>query len=305
MNSPIVEARDVVKHFPMKAGLFNGQTIGTVRAVDGVSFEVRENQTFALVGESGCGKSTMANLLLKLLEPTSGELLFRGTSLVGMSNEDTKNYRRNVQPVLQDPYGALNPRMRIGHIIGEPLEVHGYRKADREERVAEALRSVGLRESVQTQFPHEFSGGQGQRIGVARALTLRPDLIILDEPVSSLDVSIRSQVLNLLKDIQDERRISYILISYDLASVEHMSHTIGVMYLGNWWRWATPNRPAPSRYTLTPPRWWRLPPRRADARPGRYPLSARCPARWKPPAAARSTPGAPMQCRYAARKFRS
>ena len=228
----IIEARNAVKHFVIKTGMMNTRSAGVVRAVDDVSFTVRENETFALVGESGCGKTTMANLILKLLDLTSGEMLYRGNSLVGMSGQGVKDYRRSVQAVLQDPYGALNPRMRVGHIIGEPLEVHGFGRGERSERVAEALQSVGLHESVQAQFPHEFSGGQRQRIGVARALTLNPDLIVLDEPVSSLDVSIRSQVLNLLKDIQDERGISYVLISHDLASVEHMSHTIGVMYLG-------------------------------------------------------------------------
>ena len=228
----IIESRNAVRHFIIKTGLLNSRAAGVVRAVDDISFTIHGGETFALVGESGCGKSTMANLILKLLDPTSGEILYRGASLADMSAQDTRNYRRNVQAVLQDPYGALNPRMRVGHIIGEPLEVHGVGRGDREERVAGALRSVGLPEWVQSQFPHEFSGGQRQRIGVARALTLNPDLIVLDEPVSSLDVSIRSQVLNLLKDIQDERGISYILISHDLASVEHMSHTIAVMYLG-------------------------------------------------------------------------
>ena len=228
----IIESRNAVKHFVIKTGMLNNRTAGVVRAVDDITFSVHERETLALVGESGCGKSTMANLILKLLDPTSGEILYRGAPLAEMSPQDTKNYRRNVQAVLQDPYGALNPRMRVGHIIGEPLEVHGVGRGDREERVAEALRSVGLPTWVQSQFPHEFSGGQRQRIGVARALTLNPALIVLDEPVSSLDVSIRSQVLNLLKDIQDERGISYILISHDLASVEHMSHTIAVMYLG-------------------------------------------------------------------------
>ena len=228
----IVEARNAVRHFEVKTGLMNSRSAGIVRAVDDVTFAVHENETFAIVGESGCGKSTMANLILKLLDPTSGEILYRGASLTSMTNQETKNYRRNIQAVLQDPYGALNPRMRVGHIIGEPLEVHGVGRSERDERVTEALQSVGLPPWVQSQFPHEFSGGQRQRIGVARALTLNPDLIILDEPVSSLDVSIRSQVLNLLKDIQDEGGISYILISHDLASVEHMSHTIGVMYIG-------------------------------------------------------------------------
>ncbi len=228
----IIESRSAIKHFVIKTGMLNRRAAGIVRAVDDISFTIHEGETFALVGESGCGKSTMANLILKLLDPSSGEILYRGASLAEMSAQETRNYRRNVQAVLQDPYGALNPRMRVGHIIGEPLEVHSVGRNDREQRVTEALRSVGLPAWVQSQFPHEFSGGQRQRIGVARALTLNPDLIVLDEPVSSLDVSIRSQVLNLLKDIQDERRISYILISHDLASVEHMSHTIGVMYLG-------------------------------------------------------------------------
>ena len=228
----IIEARNAVKYFEIKTGLLKTRAAGIVKAVDDVSFSIHEGETFAIVGESGCGKSTIANLILKLLDPSSGDILYRGAPLAEMSPQETKNYRRNVQAVLQDPYGALNPRMRVGHIIGEPLEVHGVGRAEREERTAEALRSVGLQTTAQSQFPHEFSGGQRQRIGVARALTLNPDLIVLDEPVSSLDVSIRSQVLNLLKDIQDERGISYILISHDLASVEHMSHTIGVMYLG-------------------------------------------------------------------------
>lgn len=232
MNESIIEVRDLVKHFPLKSGFLKGTTFGYVKAVDGISFSVEPGETFALVGESGCGKTTVANLILKLLEPTSGEILFQGKSLNDASAAESKEYRKSVQAVLQDPYAALNPRMRIEHIIGEPLEVHGFSKSERDSRIKEALHAVGLPESSISQFPHEFSGGQRQRIGVARALTLEPNLIILDEPVSNLDVSIRSQVLNLLKDIQDERRISYILISHDLASVEHMSHRMAVMYLG-------------------------------------------------------------------------
>ncbi len=232
MHEPVVEIQNLVKYFPVKQGVIMSRTIGEVKAVDDVSFTVSPGETFALVGESGCGKTTVANLILKLLEPTSGDILFQGISLAKASGAETKQYRKAVQAVLQDPYGALNPRMRVGHIIGEPLEVHGFGKSTREEKVKDALRAVGLPPTAETQFPHEFSGGQRQRIGVARALTLEPALMILDEPVSNLDVSIRSQVLNLLKDIQEERGISYILISHDLASVEHMSHTIGVMYLG-------------------------------------------------------------------------
>ena len=232
MPEPVVEVQNLVKYFPVKQGVLLSKTIGEVKAVDNVSFSVSPGETLALVGESGCGKTTVANLILKLLEPTSGDIMFKGTSLANATTVETKEYRKSVQAVLQDPYGALNPRMRVGHIIGEPLEVHGFSRSERDERIKDALRSVGLPETAESQFPHEFSGGQRQRIGVARALTLEPSLMILDEPVSNLDVSIRSQVLNLLKDIQDERGISYILISHDLASVEHMSHTIAVMYLG-------------------------------------------------------------------------
>ncbi len=232
MNDKIIEVENLVKYFPLKTGIFKGKTLGYVKAVDDVSFSVTPGETLAIVGESGCGKTTIANLILRLLDPTSGDIRFKGQSLTKMSSSATKEYRKNVQAVLQDPYGALNPRMRVGHIIGEPLEVHGYSKKDREARVREALMAVGLPDHVGSQFPHEFSGGQRQRIGVARALTLEPDLIILDEPVSNLDVSIRSQVLNLLKDIQQARQISYILISHDLATVEHMSTNIAVMYLG-------------------------------------------------------------------------
>jgi len=232
MNSTIVEVQNLVKYFPVRTGVIMGRTIGNVKAVDDISFAVAQGETFALVGESGCGKTTVANLILKLLDPTSGDIFFQGKSLKGASAAETREYRRSVQAVLQDPYGALNPRMRVGHIIGEPLEVHGYSRSERNRRVQDALRAVGLPETSESQFPHEFSGGQRQRIGVARALTLEPTLIILDEPVSNLDVSIRSQVLNLLKDIQDERKISYILITHDLATVEHMSHRIAVMYLG-------------------------------------------------------------------------
>ncbi len=232
MDSALIEVRNLVKHFPVKGGFLNRRVVGHVKAVDDTSFEIGRGETFALVGESGCGKTTVANLILKLLEPTAGDILFEGQPISQMSTEESKSYRSAVQAVFQDPYGALNPRMRVGHIVSEPLEVHGVDRGERTVRVAEALRSVGLPEDTRSHFPHQFSGGQRQRIGVARALALKPALIVLDEPVSSLDVSIRSQVLNLLKDVQDERGISYLLISHDLASVEHMSSTIGVMYLG-------------------------------------------------------------------------
>ena len=232
MMKPLLEVRGLTKHFAVKRGLLRGTTVGHVRAVDDVSFTIHEGETFAIVGESGCGKTTLANLLLGLLEPTHGTILLRNHSLAQFSAADLTAYRRSVAAVFQDPYGALNPRMRVGNIITEPLENHGYTRRERRQRLYDVLHAVGLPADSARRFPHEFSGGQRQRIGIARALALQPELIVLDEPVSSLDVSIRSQILNLLKDLQRQLGISYLLISHDLATVEHMSAWIGVMYLG-------------------------------------------------------------------------
>ena len=232
MSEILLETRELSKHFPIQSGFFRGTTIGHVKAVDEVSFRLCKGETFSLVGESGCGKTTAASLILMLNEPTAGEVFFENMSLSEMSAAERKTYTRHVQAVFQDPYGALNPRMRVGSIIGEPMEVHGYGRGERQRRILEAIKAVELLDGSEKKFPHEFSGGQRQRIGIARALTMDPTLIVLDEPVSNLDVSIRSQILNLLKDIQDERNISYLLISHDMASVEYMSHHIGVMYLG-------------------------------------------------------------------------
>jgi oligopeptide/dipeptide ABC transporter ATP-binding protein len=232
MMKPLLEVRGLTKHFAVKRGLLRGTTVGYVRAVDDVSFTIHEGETFAIVGESGCGKTTLANLLLGLLEPTHGTILLRDHSLAQFSAADFTAYRRSVAAVFQDPYGALNPRMRVGNIITEPLENYGYTRRARHQRLYDVLHAVGLPAGSARRFPHEFSGGQRQRIGIARALALQPELIVLDEPVSSLDVSIRSQILNLLKDLQRQLGISYLLISHDLATVEHMSAWIGVMYLG-------------------------------------------------------------------------
>jgi oligopeptide transport system ATP-binding protein len=232
MSELLLEVRDLAKHFPITRGLLKSALAGYVKAVDGVSFGVHAGETFAIVGESGCGKTTLANLILGLLTPTGGEILLQGRPISRLSSAQFMGYRRSVAAVFQDPYGALNPRMRVGDIVAEPLEIHAYERTKRQPRVREVLRAVGLPDGSERRFPHEFSGGQKQRIGIARALALQPQLVILDEPVSSLDVSIRSQILNLLKDLQQELGISYLLISHDLATVEHMSDWIGVMYLG-------------------------------------------------------------------------
>jgi oligopeptide/dipeptide ABC transporter ATP-binding protein len=232
MTEALLEVRDLAKYFPVRRGVLWGKQIGMVRALDGISFAIQPGETFAIVGESGCGKTTLANLILGLFTPTRGDILLRGQPIARLSPEALMAYRKSVTAVFQDPYGALNPRMRIGDIVTEPLDIHGYPRHIRRQRLHEVLRAVGLSPESARRFPHEFSGGQRQRIGIARALVLQSPLIVLDEPVSSLDVSIRSQILNLLKDLQDELGISYLLISHDLATVEHMSDWIGVMYLG-------------------------------------------------------------------------
>jgi oligopeptide transport system ATP-binding protein len=232
MSAPLLEVRDLAKHFPVTRGFLRRKPAGAVKAVAGVSLTIHAGETFAIVGESGCGKTTLANLILGLLTPTRGEILLHGRPISQLSAAEFMAYRRSVAAVFQDPYAALNPRMRVRDIVAEPLEIHGYARPRRHERVRQVLQAVGLPEGSERRFPHEFSGGQKQRIGIARALVLEPQLIVLDEPVSSLDVSIRSQILNLLRDLQHELGIAYLLISHDLATVEHMSAWIGVMYLG-------------------------------------------------------------------------
>jgi oligopeptide/dipeptide ABC transporter ATP-binding protein len=228
----LIEVQGLKKHFPIHTGVFS-RVSDYVYAVDGVSFEIVRGETFGLVGESGCGKSTVGRTLLKLLEPTAGKIVVRGTDIADLGPEGMLPYRRQMQMIYQDPYASLNPRMSAGEIVGEPLVIHRVGgAADRPERVAHLFERVGLRPELIHSFPHEFSGGQRQRIGIARALALSPELIVADEPVSALDVSIRAQIINLLIDLQDELGLSYLFVAHDLAVVEHISHRVAVMYLG-------------------------------------------------------------------------
>lgn len=229
----LLEARDLTKYFPVTKGLIFPKTIGEVKAVDGISFTINRGETFGLVGESGCGKTTTSRLILILEKITSGTLLFEGTDIHQMPQSEFDRYRASVQAVFQDPYSSLSPRMKVGNIIAEPIVINdNLSPKELQERVASLLDVVGLRKDADELYPHEFSGGQRQRIAIARALAPDPSLIILDEPVSALDVSIRAQIMNLLRDIQMKTHTTYLLIAHDLAVVKHMSNRIGVMYLG-------------------------------------------------------------------------
>jgi len=233
MNPALLEARNVSKRFPVTRGLILGGHVGWIHAVEDVSFRIGGGETLGLVGESGCGKSTTAKMVLLLERPTSGEMLYEGVSLQEMSGDDLQRYRSTVQAVFQDPQSSLNPRMRVRDIVGEPLEVNaGLPRSAVRERVAEVLKDVNLEPAFAQLYPHEFSGGQRQRIALARALATHSRLIVLDEPVASLDASIRSQIINLLKDLQDQHGLSYLLITHDLAVSRHLSHRVAVMYLG-------------------------------------------------------------------------
>jgi peptide/nickel transport system ATP-binding protein len=233
MTAPVsLEVQSLVKHFPVHGGLLLRRK-GTVKAVDGVSFAIGRAETLGLVGESGCGKTTVSRMVLKLLEPTSGRILLNGTDVTALSPAAMWQYRRNVQIVFQDPYSSLNPRLSAGAIVGEPLSNFGIATgSEKEQRVAELFAHVGLRPEAMSRYAHEFSGGQRQRLGIAKALAVNPDLIVADEPVSALDVSVRAQVLNLMMDLQQQFRLAYLFVSHDLAVVRHVSHRVAVMYLG-------------------------------------------------------------------------
>jgi oligopeptide/dipeptide ABC transporter ATP-binding protein len=230
----LIEVRDLVKHFPLTKGIIFRKQVGAVQAVDGVSFDVIEGETLGIVGESGCGKSTTARLITRLLEPTSGELIYRGEDIAHKTRAELKPLRRDMQMIFQDPYSSLNPRKTVGSIIGEPFIIHDVERNEdkRKKRVQELMDIVGLNPEHYNRFPHEFSGGQRQRIGVARAIALKPKLVVADEPVSALDVSIQAQVINLLQQLQSDLGLTIIFIAHDLSVVRHVCDRIAVMYLG-------------------------------------------------------------------------
>ena len=230
--SPLLSVRDLVKHFPIRSGFFRRQA-GTVRAVDGVSFDIAQGETLGVVGESGCGKTTMGRCVLRLIEPTGGEIRFDGTDVRALDAGDLRRLRRKMQIVFQDPFSSLNPRMTVGAIVREGLTIHRLAEgAQADARVRQLLDEVGLRAEYASRYPHEFSGGQRQRIGIARALAVEPRLLVCDEPVSALDVSVQAQVVNLLQDLQRDRGLTYLFIAHDLSVVEHIADRVAVMYLG-------------------------------------------------------------------------
>lgn len=231
-REPLLEVRHLKKYFPIKKGIFS-RTVGHVKAVDDVSLTVYPNETVGLVGESGCGKTTAGRSILRLIEPSAGEAIFRGEDIFKLGSADLRAMRRHMQIIFQDPYSSLNPRMTVDSLIGDAMELHGIARGEaRRKRVKELLERVGLQPSYINRYPHEFSGGQRQRIGIARALALKPDFIVCDEAVSALDVSVQAQIVNLLQDLQDEFKLSYLFIAHDLSIVRHISDRIAVMYLG-------------------------------------------------------------------------
>lgn len=232
-NTVLLEVNNLKKYFNLRSGFFYSKSSGSVKAVDDISFFIKKGEIFGLVGESGCGKSTTARLILRLIKPTSGIIRYKGTDLVNIKNSQLLKYRKEIQIIFQDPYASLSPRMTIGDIVNEPLEIHKIgTKSTRIKRIKEYLKTVGLNPEHINRYPHEFSGGQRQRVGIARALVLQPELIICDEPVSALDVSVQAQILNLMLDLQKEFNLTYLFIAHDLSVVKYVSNRIGVMYLG-------------------------------------------------------------------------
>ena len=291
----LLEIQNLRKYYPVRQSLF-GRSRKVLKAVDGISFSVEEGESLGLVGESGCGKTTAGRCILRLIEPTSGEVRFEGRNLLQLSSGEMRSVRKRMQMIFQDPFGSLNPRMSIGAILEEPLIIHRLgAKKERSKRVDELLGMVGLDRSVRSRYPHEFSGGQRQRIGIARSLALNPRLIVADEPVSSLDVSVQAQIVNLLKDLQERLKLTFVFIAHDLSVVEHFCDRIGVMYLGRLVELApsldlfrTPAHPY-TRLLLSS-----VPVPDPGARPKREGLRGEVPAAFDPPAGCRFHPRCPI-----------
>ena len=295
----ILEVRNLVKHFPGRASGFLARSIGVVRAVDGVSFAVRRGETLGLVGESGCGKTTIGRCVLQLERPTSGQVLFEGQDLTRMTETELRPRRRRMPLVFQDPYSSLNPRMTVGQTLAEPLKVHGI-SADRQgrrQRVAELLTHVGLPPVLVNRYPHELSGGQRQRVGIARALAMEPSVIICDEPVSALDVSIQAQIINVLEELQEQFGLAYLFVAHDLSVVRHISHQVAVMYLGKLVEltdrqrlYEAPLHPYTQALLSAVP----IPDPEAEARRERIILSGEVPSALNPPAGCVFHPRCPL-----------
>lgn len=294
-DAPLVAARGLTKHYPVGGGFFSREKL-VVRAVEGVDLDIRAGETLGVVGESGCGKSTLGRCLLRLIEPTAGQVQFEGRDVLALPPAELRRMRRAMQIVFQDPYASLNPRMRVGAIVAEGIEVHGLAHgAEKRRRVEELLQKVGLGPEHADRYPHEFSGGQRQRIGIARALAVGPRFIVADEPVSALDLSIQAQVLNLLIDLQEQMGLAYLFISHDLRVVEHISHRVAVMYLGRIVEQAPRDRLyANPRHPYTRALLSAVPVADPRHRPTRTPLTGDVPSPLRPPSGCAFHPRCPF-----------
>ena len=308
----VLQVQNLVKHFPIMGGSVFARSIGAVRAVDGVSFTVNQGETFGLVGESGCGKTTIGRCILQLERPTAGQVIFAGQELTGLTEARLRVIRRQMQVIFQDPYSSLNPRMSVGQMLAEPLQVHGLvpRQAERRQRVAELLAEVGLPSALSERYPHELSGGQRQRVGIARALAMQPAFIVCDEPVSALDVSIQAQIMNLLDDLQERYGLTYLFVAHDLSVVRHISDRVAVMYLGkivelaNWQRlYEDPLHPYTKALLAAVP----IPDPEVEAHRERIILRGEVPSPSNPPAGCVFHPRCPMaiaECQRVVPEFR-